>query len=179
MAQMTITEALAELKTLTARIMKKREHSSHYILRDSRAVDPLNADGGSIAFVEREWQAIKDLETRFVSIRRAISQVNLQTTLSLGNSSLCITDWLTWRRDIAPAKLSYYKNVHASIQRARKEAQNLINKTENNPPNMLAPSLLVNINESGLMTTIEEMEKMLSDLDGKLSLINATTTIDI
>lgn len=179
MAQTTITEALAELKTLTSRIAKKREHSSHYILRDNRAVDPLISEGGSEAFVDREWQAVRDLESRFIAIRRAIAEANLKTSITIGDFTLCITDWLTWRRDIAPARVAYLRNIHASIQRARKEAQNLVNKTENNPPGMLPPALLININEASLMKTMETVDQTLSELDGKLSLINATTTIDI
>lgn len=179
MAQITITEGLAELKTLTSRIAKKREHSSHYILRDSRAVDPLLSTGGSEAFVAQEWQAIRDLEYRFVKIRNAIAKKNLETFLTLDNYTFCITDWLTWRREVSGLKLSYWKNVFASIQRARKEAQNLVSKTENNPPGLASPSLLVNVNESDLITSIEGLEKTLSDLDGKLSLLNATTLIDI
>lgn len=179
MAQTTITEALAELKTLTSRIAKKREHSSHYILRDNRAVDPLINEGGSEQFISQEWQAIRDLESRYVSIRKAIAASNLKVTLELPSAKLCITDWLTWRRDIAPAKVAYLKNVLSSIQRARKEAQNLINKTENNPPGMLPPSLLINIDEADLLKAIEGLDQTLSDLDGKLSLLNATTTIEV
>lgn len=177
MASTTITEALAELKTLKARIAKKREHTQHYVLRDSRVVDPLEADGGSVTYISREWQAIRDMELRFMSIRNAIQKQNLQTYLEIGGFRYSITDWLTWRREMVQDRLSFLKNLANSIQRARKEWTSQKAQFSNMPEKLAESQLVINLNEKDLLAEIEGIDSTLGELDGKLSLLNATTFI--
>ena len=98
---MKITEALAEIKTIAARTIKKREAIMRYFSRDSRFRDPLEADGGSKEFVKRERQAIKDLEERLVKIRSAIQAINLRTSLAVNGTTRTVSEWLNWRREIS------------------------------------------------------------------------------
>src|ERR1035438_7251391 len=72
MPQLTITEALQEIKTIGKRLDKKRAAAAQYLARDARARDPLEKDGGSAKFISEERQAIADLETRVISIRTHI-----------------------------------------------------------------------------------------------------------
>src|SRR5579863_1653454 len=67
MRQLTITEALAEIKTINKRLESKRESVRNYIARDVRVRDPLEKEGGSAEFIKRERQAIIDLEERIVN----------------------------------------------------------------------------------------------------------------
>jgi hypothetical protein len=77
--KLTITEALAEIKTINARLQKKRESIGTNLMRDSRIKDPMESEGGSEEFIRKETQAIDDLQKRIVSIRTAIQQQNLVT----------------------------------------------------------------------------------------------------
>lgn len=177
MAKLTITEALAELKTLKSRIEKKRQHSGNYILRDSRAVDPMLKEGGSEEYVKREWQAIADLEERFIKLRFAIQDSNLSTTLDLKGTSRSIAAWLIWRRELVDSRKTYLTNVSRSITNGRRDIAGA--KMQNPPPGMEKADLVVNIDEAGLLAEIENLDETLGELDGRLSLLNATTTIDI
>ena len=47
MSAITVTEALAEIKTTQKRIEKKREHILNFAWRQERMKDPLERDGGS------------------------------------------------------------------------------------------------------------------------------------
>ena len=76
MAQMTITEALAETKTIDKRISKKRTFVTDYLFRQDALRDPLEKEGGSVAAIEATRQAIGDLEKRLVDIRRAIARAH-------------------------------------------------------------------------------------------------------
>src|SRR3989304_719743 len=129
----TITEALAELKTLKARIAKKREHVQQYILRDGRVVDPLEKDGGSRKYVTEGLQAISDMEARYIRIRNVIQVTNLITILTLGDRTLPITDWLNWRRDISSESISYLQHIPNAIARARRDLSTALAKVENAP----------------------------------------------
>src|SRR6266436_4028054 len=101
MAKLTITEALAEIKTIAARAQKKRDGVAKYIVRDSRIRDPFQAEGGSEKWIQQERQVLSDLATRHISIRTAIQQANLSSKMTVQDMTLTVSEWLTWRREVA------------------------------------------------------------------------------
>jgi len=95
MEKTTITEALAEIPTITKRIQKKQEFILNYLYRSSSVRDPHEKDGGAQLLISREIQAINDLQYRIVSIRAAIQEANRNNTITIGNTTKTIADWLT------------------------------------------------------------------------------------
>jgi len=170
--KLTITEALAEVKTLNARIAKKRQGVANYLLRDARLRDPMEAEGGVVDWIKRESQAIGDLEQRIVSIRTAIQRANLQTRLKVGSQTKVIAEWLNWRREVADGQKQHLNGLAGQIVNARRTVQN------NKLPDGTHPDLVVHLSEKDLGAQIETMEQTLGELDGKLSLLNATTTVE-
>src|SRR3954447_22513178 len=122
MPPITITEALAELKTIDKRIEKKREFVLSYLLRQEMLKDPLEKDGGSVSAIKRELQAIHDLEERKVLIRRRVQAANERNTVTVGKQSRTIADWLVWRRDGAPIQQQFLASLRNKIEQARAEA---------------------------------------------------------
>jgi hypothetical protein len=179
MAQITITEALAELKTIDKRIAKKREFVLTYLLRQEMFKDPLEKDGGSVSAIKREMQSIHDLEERKILIRRAVQQANERHSVTVGRQARTIADWLVWRRDVAPVYQQFLANVRTKIEQARQEAARkgagLAGTAETAKPN----DVIVNVNEQELAREIEGLEDILGTLDGQLSLKNATLMIDV
>lgn len=179
MAQITITEALAELKTIDKRIEKKREFVLGYLLRQEMFKDPLEKDGGSVSAIKREMQSIRDLEERKITIRRAIQRANEQNSVTVAGQTRTIADWLVWRREVAPVQQSFLANVRTRIEQARQEAARkgagLSSSADAAKPN----DVIVNINEQELARQIEGLEEVLGSLDGQLSLKNATLMIDV
>jgi hypothetical protein len=178
MPQITITEALAELRTIDRRIAKKREFVSTYLLRQEMFKDPLEKDGGSVSAIRRELQSIHDLEERKIFIRRAIQQANERTNVTVGKQTRTIADWLVWKRDIAPTLQTFLTQVRVKIDQARQEAArkgaSLSTSVESAKPN----DIIVNVNEQDLARDIESLEETLGALDGQLSLKNATVMIE-
>jgi hypothetical protein len=179
MAQITITEALAELKTIDKRIEKKREFVLGYLLRQEMFKDPLEKDGGSVSAIKREMQSIHDLEERKITIRRAIQRANEQNAVTVARQTRSIADWLVWRREVAPIQQTFLANIRTRIEQARQEAARkgagLSASAEAAKPN----DVIVNVNEQDLAREIEGLEEVLGTLDGQLSLRNATLTIDV
>jgi len=175
---MTITEGLAEIKTLNARILKKRESVVRYLARDSRLKDPMEADGGSVEFVKRERQAIGDLEERLVVIRCLIQQKNLETPVVVGSTTRSLASWLNWRREVSAHSKGFLQTLTNTVNQIRREAlkggMQITDKETGQ-----AGEIIVTVNERQLAKETEEMEQTLGELDGKLSLLNATTTIEI
>ena len=177
---LTITEALAELKTLGKRIEKKREYVMSFLYRQDGIKDPLEKDGGSVEAVRRERQAIADLETRHVAIRVAIQKKNQETTITIGETTKTIAEWLTWRKEIAQGAQAFVNKIRMNIQGARNTAQQ-------KGWGVVAPGavaaqsadVLINVDEAQLAADAEQFETILGTLDGQLSLKNATVMIDV
>jgi hypothetical protein len=64
MTEITITEALADVKTIDKRIEKKKYFVQSYLVRQERLKDPLEKDGGATKVIHQERQAIQDLQER-------------------------------------------------------------------------------------------------------------------
>lgn len=178
--QTTITEALAELKTISKRIQQKQESIKPYVAREDKVRDPLADQGGSKSYIERELQSIGDLNERRVAIRLAIQAANRSTVLKIGPMERSVAGWLTWRKEIAPEEKSRLEVFRGAIMGLRQDCRN---KGRNVVAVGAAPvtpeDVLVNIDEVALHRQIEQIESILGELDGKLSLLNATTVIDV
>jgi len=178
MSRMTITEALAELKTLRKRIEKKRDSLPPYLARQDRVKDPLEQEGGSVAFVARERQAIGDLCERIVRIRTAIQASNLVERATVVGVERSVAEWLAWRRDVEGLLRSVMDGLTTALSNLRSEARqkNLAIKQDGEAN---APSdIVVAFKETELIKEREQHEATLGTLDGLLSLKNATTFIE-
>jgi hypothetical protein len=186
MPQLTITEALQEIKTIGKRLEKKRASVMGYLARDFRVHDPLEKDGGSEKFIREERQAIADLERRVITIRTSIQRSNLAATLKVGDNSMTVAEWLTWRREIAKAQGEFLRLIVQGLNGVRNDVQKKGGKVvsavaavnEAFDPSG-PPQIVVNVDERTLISEQEAMEQVTGDLDGKLSLFNATTVIEV
>lgn len=178
-ARLTITEALAETKTIKKRIEKKWAHVTQYLYRQDSFRDPLEADGGSRVAIQRERQAIGDLLERMVSIRRAIAHANDVTSIEIDGEGRTISEWLTWRREVAPGLKTSLDQINARLAQVRRDAaQKTVPVRADGAPAIGGNDVIVNVDEAGLARDIEHIETVLGTLDGKLSLLNATTFVE-
>lgn len=174
----TITEALAEIPTLDKRIEKKQEFVIQYLYRQSAVRDPHEKDGGSAELIKREIQAIGDLQERRVKIRALIQEANQNNLIVIDGITKTITDWLTWRREIAPRQQSFLRDMSTRINAMRQSAMQRGLKVTDQDAGF-SQDFVVNVNEKELAEKIESLENILGVLDGQLSLKNATITIDL
>lgn len=171
MAQMTLTEAFAELKNIQARIKKKREFIGSHLIYPEAIRDPLTKDGGTTEVLQREQQAIADLQKRLIAIRAAMQWTNLQTTITVSGTTRSIAEWLAWRKDVMDGERSFLANVRRSIDNVRTNV-----RTKGEDP---SKAVVVNVDEGDLGQRTEMLEQITATLDGQLSLKNATTVIEI
>ena len=179
--KMTITEALAEIKTLIKRINKKQTFIQSNLLRDSCFQDDLEKNGGSPKVIVEERQSIKDLENRIIALRSAISKKNQSTELTIVEQSKTIADWLIWRRDVMPNYQQFLNNMTNQVARAKQQASNNVRHKVDTDGRQSSEQvgITVHIDEKKLAEEIEQLEEILGSLDGQLSLLNATTMIEI
>ena len=175
----TITEALAELKTIGKRIEKKNQSVLNYLMRSEDKRDPLEKQGGSAQFVAQELQSISDLQERVVSIRRAIQVANESNRITVGKSSRSIADWLVWRREVAPLKNALLTNIRQAIDTQRRQTMQRGASMQAVVSEAKPGDIIVNLDERKLVEDAEDLENTLGTLDGQLSLKNATVTIEV
>lgn len=187
---MTITEALAEIKTIDKRIAKKQEFILSCLWRPDSLRDPLEREGGSEQMIKAERQAISDLRKRIVALRTAIAQANRDTTITIGPSTRSIEEWLVWRREVEPGVRNFHNQVRMMLNQAHTPQTPTVARTGIGAAmarNLQAsgatalvyqgdkpPDSKININETEFAAEVEELENIKGQLDGQLSLKNAT-----
>lgn len=178
---LTITEALAEIKTLGKRIDKKRMNLRPYLARVENMKDPITEEGGSVEFIKREVQAINDMEQRIIDLRMGIANANATTQLTILGRTQTIAEWLIWRREVAPGQQGFLSMLQNALETVRSQAQTkgaqVIGVGAAVSSDTKPTDIVVNISESQLMADMDELTDILGQLDGMLSLKNATTTI--
>jgi hypothetical protein len=176
---LTITEGLAEIKTIGKRIAKKREFIFGFLFRQETMKDPLANEGGSKAAIQRERQAVADLETRIVAIRAAIQKANTETQITVEGDTRSIQDWLVWRREVAPNLQSFVQNALQRCASIRQQAAQKSVPVRTDSTTEVVNDVTVNIDEQALSQESEKLVAILGTLDGQLSLKNATTVIGL
>lgn len=176
----TITEALAEIKTIGKRITKKREAAMVYLSRQDGLRDPLAAHGGSAEFILKERQSIADLEARILALRNGIRHANDATTVVINGMSATISDWIVWRRDVAPGLQQFLVTVRSKLNQVRENAkrQGFGLAPPGSQPEK-PTDYVINVDEGAYLAEAEKLEDTLGQLDGQLSLKNATVTFEL
>ena len=175
MSKITITEALAEIKTLDSRIAKKREFVYSHLYRQDFMKDPL---GDSKEEIRQTRQSINDLEERKVQIRRAIADENTNIFVTIGGTNRSVAEWLIWRREVSSDYKRFLSELNSRLSTVRQDAMRkgvLFTEGETQSPQ----DVVVNVNEQELSEEIESLETVLGTLDGQLSLKNATVEIEV
>ena len=178
MDKLTITEALAEIKTINSRIENKSKFILNYLSRPEKMKDPLEKDGGSASAIASELQSINDLQTRKIAIRAAIQKINQSTLVSVKGQEKSIADWIVWKREVLPQLKGLLDNLSGQIARIRRDAMNKgvkISEGDVKSPD----DVVININEQTLKIQIEAIGEVEGILDGLLSLKNATVFVEI
>ena len=114
--KITITEALQEVKTIDARIQKKKEFIFNFLFRQNNQRDPHEKDGGSASLISKERQSINDWLERKISIRNAINVANAENSITIKDQSRTISEWLVWKRDVAPTLKAVLNETAARLQ---------------------------------------------------------------
>lgn len=181
--KLTVTEALAEIKTLAKRIERRRESILPYLWRQKAVTDPLAEDveGGSREFIKRERQAAGDLELRWVKLRTAIQRLNLTEKITIDGDERTIADWLTWRKEVMPGQRDYLLKLRSAMNKLQQEATSkqvgVINIDQSDSAKYT--DVMTNISMVDLAADIEHIELVVGTLDGQLSYKNATSFIEL
>jgi hypothetical protein len=179
-AKYTISEALQELKTLDKRIVSTRDFILAYGIRQGSTIDPLDMEGGSHKEIPNRLRQLKDLLERKVQIRIAINQANAETQASVCGQTRTVAEWIVWRRDAFKQELESWRALQRKVLDARQQATTkaLTIKEDGTQPTKVN-EVACFIPEGEISKRIVQLEEIESVLDGKLSVVNATTLIEV
>jgi hypothetical protein len=178
MSKITITEALAEIPTIKKRIENEQKFISGYLCRVNGIRDPFEKEGGTPIAIQQKFQSLKDLRQRWINIRSAIAKANSENTITIHGETKTISDWLTFRRELADVQTRFYQSLAEMLRNMRAaQLQKGYQMVEKDSGSM--SDVVVNISEKTLNDDIARLDDILGMLDGQLSLKNATIQIDI
>ena len=174
----TITEALAELKTLDKKIESSKKFVMDYSVRQGTTIDPLDDEGGSDKVIPQKMQSIDNLLERKIAIRKAINASNQNAVVEINKVKRTVEEWLIWKRDVYQKEMAFLESLQRKIVDARSQcvAKGMTLRDDGGQPSKVT-EVSSFIKESNLQRRIEETREIYGVLDGKLSLFNATTTI--
>lgn len=179
-SKLTIIEALQELKTIDKRIEKKHEAVLAYLFHQEGVKDPHEKAGGSAKFIKEALQSIDDLVLRRMRIRNAINVANQQHTITIDGDTYSVAEWLIYKRELHEGWKARLRAMLQAIRQqrdvARKNGLSVLEpgQDSDNPKNYI-----LNADEPALYAAFEAGEVAFSQLDGKLSLANATIVIEV
>lgn len=180
MTQITITEALAELKLIKSKIEKKKVFILGNVGRQEGAKDQMEKDGGTNAVLKSTMQAVNDLQERYVKIRSAIATANAGSIVEILSIKRSIADWLVWRREVAPMAKDLERHIMSGIQQVKGAATKQgFQVVSQNQPAQKPTDVIIEIDEKELADNSEKLQEILDTLDGKLSLHNATVNVEV
>src|ERR1043165_2240928 len=148
MAEITVAEALAELKTALKRLEMKRTFILTYLHRPEMLKDPLSQQGGSFSAIQQEWQSIRNLEEQIILIRRAVQQAYERCPVTISNQTRSLADWLVWRREVTARKARFLSSMLGRIDRARLRANRRAAVLLANGQTLRANDIAVNLDET-------------------------------
>lgn len=177
--KLTITEALSEVNLIKKKIEAKQTFIKSNMFSYNHLKDPYASEGGIAKKITSELQSLKDLQTRLEKIRAKISEANLHETLTVGETTKTVMEWLAWKREISASQTQFVNfmlsSIKSELDRYGKTPQVFKDDAGNNHLAEITPNIDIPAwqREQENLMTINEV------LDGKLSLKNATMMIDI
>jgi hypothetical protein len=108
---------------------------------------------------------------RKIQVRRAVQAANQQATITHGDVTRSVADWLVWKREVVARRSQFLMQLRLRIGQARLEA---LRHAVPASAEGKTGDLVVHLNEKELAAEVEALEELKGYLDGQLSLKNAT-----
>ncbi len=178
----TISEAMAELKLINAKVEKKIDFIKSNCVSYNHAEDPYKKEGGRQELIKQEEQAVNDLLKRYELIREKIMKANLDTDITINDTTKSIYSWLVWRKDVKENQERLYKTYEiAENKNSELEARPQSYKKEEKDGTVINEfiKLTFNIKLDKYRKELENISDAFEKLDGILSLKNATIFIEV
>ena len=96
----------------------------------------------------------------------------------IGDDEMTIAEWLTWRREIQGEAARFMRNLQETLARVRQDPRNQ-GRAIRSDGEAGTNDIIAHIDEAALAKSYDEYMETIGALDGRLSLANATTPIEV
>lgn len=206
MAKISVTRALAELKTLDARIERARENGKWIAIQKGKAVAGVNSVDAAIQQIQSGWDSIQSLINRRARIKALIVQSNANTKVTICNQEYSVAEAIELKTSVHQReallnqmRIAYSNAIHeveahnARIEKSIEDAvANLVGGDKSKITVEMMNAIAVPKREQGqaiaidplnLKQKIEELQTFVdavnTELNFTLSEANASTLIDL
>lgn len=169
---MKIIEALKNLKTIQKRIEKNCAEITNYCAYLSNETPAFETEEKQLAEVASRIQANMDLESEYLRLKKAIETTNLNVKVVIGAFTYTITELISIKRVIG----KYHTMTYAALDSRQASARlNVVYQRGIDPAN--PPKIISLYKEEDKNKNLREWEDFLSQIDGKLEVLNAETEL--
>lgn len=192
MVQMTVARAMTRKKTIKAQLEKITQDIAQYGAINNKKLHILSDEKNEIKKNHREaqqkveslYQQFNDLKGNFIKLTLAINKANLETDMIIADKPMKVAEALVYKNEIAE-HLSNFKSAYTrAVNKASNDADmhNKNVKTEG-LSEQVKKEILADVLYLVPQDRIAEVDKFLveflTEIDGTLNEINATTLIEV
>jgi len=202
--KLTITEAIAKIKVLEKRI--KKEKTRLEVGKIVKAIDVDSQENRNyLKELEAQFQSINDLTNNYMKIKAKIAESNASTKIKIGDLEMTIVEALERKNKLDDEisfwerLLSDYNELANRVEYNNEQVMETINKmleTKFSGESKTSAKDAIELKEQlynadkytlltsdkvvkGIKNKVEELTEFAEQIDTKLSIVNATTYIEI
>jgi hypothetical protein len=169
---MKIIEALKNLKTIQKRIEKNCEQIKQYCAYVSVEAPVYETPEKQQAEVGSLIQANLDLEKEYLRLKKAIENTNLNVVVTIAGKSYTITELISLKRVAGKFRTNTYQSLNPQIAMTKLNEIYRKGVDANNPAKVISLYAEADKNKA-----LREWDDFLSQIDGKLEVVNAETEL--
>lgn len=167
---MKLIEAMKELKLIEKKMRTNSSRIQEYASLVSNQQPHFASEAEQKQQVDSLIQANLALHIRYLSLKRAIERTNLATTVKVGSFDLTLSDMLVLKRKLGVLVMETFQALNDS---AAKSNLGYYSKMASDK----GVTIKKMFSEEKKYEALNAWQKLLSDIDSRLEVVNATTEL--
>ncbi len=169
---MKIIEALKNLKTIQKRMEKNCQEITQYCAYVSTETPAFETEDKQRSEVATRIQANMDLEAEYLRLKKAIETTNLNVKITIGVRTYTITELISIKRVMGKYHTMTYAALNPQV------VMNRLNEVFRKGIDGTNPArVIVLYKEEDKNKNLRDWEDFMSQIDGKLEVLNAETEL--
>jgi hypothetical protein len=174
--ELTIAEALRELKLIDNLLTKRRANIARYCSKKKNSIDEIEKQK---AFVKEQFQSARDLLTRYKDIKLAIQKANLDSTFTFNKQEYTISEALLYKQYLKEQYELLYNSFTPRNAQTQLQALQLRGAVQLTEEELKAANLVPELyyDERKIQIYKEDLLTFMAMIDALIDKTNHATTI--
>jgi len=167
----TLIEGMKELRLILKKMQGNNTRVTEYASLVSTEKPYFDSKVDQKNKIKALIQANMDLLQRYLDVKKAIERTNLRTIITIGNKQHSVSELLVLKRVLGKYALDTYNSLNDTQARAKMDA---FRRSASPDREILIERMY---EEEEKHQALRYWQEFLSDLDGRLEVVNATTEL--